>query len=285
MRKVIINADDFGLTRSINRGIIEAHKSGIVTSASIMANMPAFQDAVSLAMQNVSLGVGVHLNIVRGKPILPASKISALIDKRGYFYNFHTVLRKLFLGRFNLDDIRKEFRAQIGAVIDSGLTPTHLDTEKHIHSFPQIAGILINLAKEFKIFKIRSFRQNSIFAKNFPHAVFDVKNYKILFLGYMQKNHYKYFAMNNIRTPDCFYSITENKTMLTRILLSLGKGVSEIVCHPGYFSRELVCNNAEFSKFNISNHRREMELHLLVSRELKDIIATSNINLINYNKL
>lgn len=283
MKKVIINADDFGLSEGINQGIIEAHRVGTLPSASIMANMPAFQNAANLSKENPQLGVGVHLNLVRGKAIL-LREASTLTNSNGWFYNFPQVLRRLLLGQFNLKEIEEEFRVQIRKVINSGLTPTHLDTEKHIHGFPSILKILMNLAREFNILKIRSFRQVWIIDKNYHSIFFDPSRYKFLFLTITTKVNRRYFYKYNIKTPDFFYYFNENKSELLNIFQSLKEGVSEIACHPGHFSKELE-GNTEFGKFNILNQNRIAQLRLLLSPELRQAIVALKINLINYSKL
>ena len=173
LKQLIINADDFGLTEGINRGIIQAYNNGILTSASLMANMPAFENAVFLLRESPNLGVGAHLNIVRGKPILPKKTISSLVESEGNFYSFFQVLKRLLLSRFNFDEIESEFRAQIKKILSYGVCITHLDTEKHLHFFPSILKILLKLAKEFRINKIRSFKQDSRFAMSSPYGVFN----------------------------------------------------------------------------------------------------------------
>lgn len=283
MKKVIINADDFGLSEGINQGIIEAHKAGTLTSASIMANMPAFQNAANLSKENPQLGVGVHLNLVRGKAIL-VRETSTLTNSSGYFYNFHQVLGRLLLGKFDLKEIEEEFKAQIKKVINSGLTPTHLDTEKHIHGFPSILKILMNLAREFKIHQIRSFRQGWIIDRNYHSIFFDLSQYKLLFLNITTKFNRRYFYKYNIKTPDFFYYLNENTPDLLNVFRSLQEGVSEIVCHPGHFSKELE-GNTEFGKFSILNQNRIAQLHLLLNPELRQAIVALKINLINYSKL
>src|SRR5437879_534779 len=161
MKRLIVNADDFGLTESVNRGIIVAHREGILTSASLLANGLAFDDAIASSRRFPDLSVGVHLNISGGAPVSPASRISSLLNELGQLHltPLHMWIR-ILTGQINLEDIRSEFRAQILKVFDAGLTPTHLDGHLHVHVLPQIAPIMIALAHEFRIRQARCPAEN-----------------------------------------------------------------------------------------------------------------------------
>ena len=103
MKKVIINADDFGLVQGVNEGIVKAHQEGILTSATLMANMPGFDQAVEIARANPELGVGVHLNILRGQPISPAQKVESLLSREHRFIpSVATLLRRMALKRVSI---------------------------------------------------------------------------------------------------------------------------------------------------------------------------------------
>ena len=103
MKKLIVNADDFGLTNGVNRAIIEGHTRGAITSATLMANMPAFDAAVRLAKDHPSLGVGLHFNITQGRPVADASRVGSLIDDSGEFWGTsQAVLIRMLAGRLNI---------------------------------------------------------------------------------------------------------------------------------------------------------------------------------------
>jgi len=156
MKKVIINADDFGLVQGVNEGIIKAHQEGILTSATLMANMPGFKEAVVLAGANPKLGVGVHLNILRGQPVSPTKKVESLLSKELRFIpSVSSLLRRIVWKRINFDEVEREFRAQVEKVLEVGLEPSHIDSEKHIHLIRPLFRIVLKLAKEYKIDKIR----------------------------------------------------------------------------------------------------------------------------------
>src|SRR5690242_13644670 len=110
---LIVNADDFGLSRRISDAILFAHRSGIVTSSSIMANQPASEYALGLLRKEPSLGIGIHLNLTAGRPVLPASQVASLVDANGNFYSPPALFRRLLQCRISAVEIAAEFRAQI----------------------------------------------------------------------------------------------------------------------------------------------------------------------------
>ena len=139
MRQLIVNADDFGFTRGVNAGIVRAFSAGILTSTTIMANGPAFEDAVELALTNPSLHVGCHLALVGGRPSAPPHAVPSLIDAAGDMPPTLTQLVvRLAAGRVRIADIEREFRAQIERVLGAGIKPSHLDTHKHTHIYPPV---------------------------------------------------------------------------------------------------------------------------------------------------
>lgn len=145
--KIINNADDFGYSNAINYGIIDSHKYGGLTSTTIMPNMPGFLHAVSLAKENPNLGIGVHLTLTCGKPLLNTHK--TLVDENGNFkkLSFYKNERT----NVNDDEVYREWKAQIDCVYAHGIIPTHLDSHHHIHTFKNNLKIAIKLAKEYNL--------------------------------------------------------------------------------------------------------------------------------------
>src|SRR5262245_42987845 len=150
MKRLIVNADDFGLSEGINRAVVLGHRQGIVTSATLMANGGAFATAVEMARTAGSLGIGVHLNLTEGAPVSTPSAIPGLVDARGLFA--HTVEQlgwKVLRGTLRLLDIEREFRAQIEKVLAAGVAVTHLDSHKHVHLIPALCHMVLRLATEY----------------------------------------------------------------------------------------------------------------------------------------
>ncbi len=153
---MIINGDDFGMLREVNEAVRKAHREGVLTSASIMVNMPAAEEAVEIAKELPGLGVGVHLNLSKARPICKEPVVKCLLNRDG---EFGLSKLKLFVLSMCSDEVRRaaatELGAQIQWLVDRGIQPKHLDSHYHIHSFPGLFSIVCRLASHFKIGAIR----------------------------------------------------------------------------------------------------------------------------------
>src|SRR5439155_13736392 len=155
-RRLIVNADDFGVSLSANRAIIQAHREGILTSASLMVNEPGFESAVELARQNPDLGVGLHLTLLCGHSTLAQDKIPGLVDsenkftdgpvRAGFRYFFDPGLR---------EQLRQEIRAQFQKFESTGLALDHVNGHLHLHLHPVVFGILMEDAGELGLERVR----------------------------------------------------------------------------------------------------------------------------------
>ncbi len=154
---LIVNADDFGLTSGVNRAIAELHKAGVLTSASLMARAGAAEEAMELARSMPTLGVGCHVVLVDGQPVLPAHQIPTLVDREtGRFpLSLGTFLLRLFTGRIRSAEIEAEAAAQIGLLQRQGVRLTHLDTHKHTHVFSAVLRPLLRAGRAAGIHAIR----------------------------------------------------------------------------------------------------------------------------------
>lgn len=135
MKLLIVNADDFGLNASANAGIVACHLAGSVTSTTLMANGAAFDEAVGLAHENPSLGVGLHFNLTWGGPVADPAKVPALVDAEGQFHSRETLAKRSLLGRIPLEQVRLELEAQLGKLRRHGVAVTHIDSHQHVHAF------------------------------------------------------------------------------------------------------------------------------------------------------
>jgi predicted glycoside hydrolase/deacetylase ChbG (UPF0249 family) len=154
-QQLVVNADDFGISRGVNRGIVEAHRNGLVTSASLMANLPSAEDALTRATICPDLGLGLHLTLTAGHPLTPPSKVPTLVDPDGHFFVLGSLLAKLSLGQVSPDDLRRELSAQVEWALRRGVQPSHLDSHHHVHTHPRVAPIVIALAREHRIGWVR----------------------------------------------------------------------------------------------------------------------------------
>lgn len=146
-RLLIVNADDYGLTTGVCKGILSAHREGIVSSTSVLAVAPAFSCARWL-LDVPSIGVGVHLAVVgEDPPLLGASEIPTLVDRRGRFpISWRHFLPRAAAGRIDADDLAREFGAQVEAVSGEGVPIDHLDSHQHLHLWPQVREVVLDLA-------------------------------------------------------------------------------------------------------------------------------------------
>src|SRR5208283_3177132 len=161
VRKLIVNADDFGLTAGVNRGIVEAHNGGVVSSATLMANGSAFEDAVAAARSAPNLSVGCHVVLVDGTPVSPPDAVNTLLAIRSarpdrFYSNLSAFAARAMLGGFDRDQLVAEITAQIRKIQSTGLRVTHLDTHKHAHIFPEILAALLRAARICGVRAIRN---------------------------------------------------------------------------------------------------------------------------------
>lgn len=285
MKKLIINADDFGLSRSINRGIIKCFQEGVVRSATLMPNMPGFADAVRLVKENTGLGIGAHLNIYRGRPVLPRDKIPSLVNREGMFLASFALVRRIYLGQVNSQEVEAEFKAQIAKIKEAGVAITHLDSEKHFHALPIIAPVVARLAAYFNIPRVRLPRE-----KWSPKHLSDLLSsqfYKMQYLAFRSHFLAAEFKKHKIKFVDNFYGILYsgkiNLQGFLKLLEELGPGNSELMVHPGYVDEEL-----EDLARELNNHlvgTREEELKILTHPLVQAKIQEQGIQLINYRDI
>jgi predicted glycoside hydrolase/deacetylase ChbG (UPF0249 family) len=177
VRKLIVNADDFGLTAGVNRGIVESNSGGVVSSTTLMANGPAFEDAVVAARSAPNLSVGCHVVLVDGTPVSPPDTVETLLAVRsaepGNFYSsLSAFAARAMLGGFDRDQLVAEITAQIRKIQATGLQVTHLDTHKHAHIFPEILAALLRAAR---ICGVRAIRNPIVPLKAMPARQFKNK--------------------------------------------------------------------------------------------------------------
>jgi chitin disaccharide deacetylase len=164
-RLLIVNADDFGLTEQVSRGILRAHREGIVTSTSVLALAPGFATAGKWLLEEERLGVGVHLATVgEDPPLLSAAEVPTLVDRRGRLpTSWRVFLARATAGRIDPADLAREFRAQLEAARSIGLTVGHLDTHQHLHLWPLVREVVLDLAVEAGITAVRVPRSTTAF--------------------------------------------------------------------------------------------------------------------------
>lgn len=289
-KRLIVNADDFGLTEGVNRAICEAHARGIVTSASLLATGTAFCSAVEMARALPQLGVGVHLNLTGGKPVADPASIRSLVNARGQLaYRPTSLVLKLTMGQVHLEDIERELRAQIEKVRAAGIRPTHLDGHKHIHAFPAIGRTVLRLAHECGIAAVRAPDETSVALTPLlwrnPGASSKIVSQRLvaLVLGWFAGSYRREARGAQIAVPERFYGISEtgflDRERLREILLALGDGTSELMCHPGYADAALIGVGTRLVA------ERQREFDAVSAAEIKSLAAELGIELVSFRDL
>jgi len=274
VKKLIVNADDLGLSSPINAGIIQSHASGIVTSTSIVASGQAFEEGVQLAHNYPELGVGVHLTLVEENsvsPNLPTLAPHAVLPR-----TYGELVKKVITRQIPLLEIEKEFRAQIEKCMLAGINPTHLDSHQHTHALPLIFPIAIRLANDYKIPGIRIPRGLPSFQD--PSANRFASKCVLSLLAHADA---AFFPRGTCKTTSHFKGLFESGALsedrLQKILETLKQGTSELVCHPG-------CDDPS-PRYANWNQRRQLELASLTSASAKAAIKKLGIELVNYRQL
>ncbi|HWF37206.1 MAG TPA: ChbG/HpnK family deacetylase [Candidatus Acidoferrales bacterium] len=282
MKRLILNADDFGLTRGVNQGIIRAHQHGILTSTTLMATAPEFEDACALARANQSLGVGCHIVLVGGTAVTPPEKISSLADQSGALpKSLLGFAAKVSRGQIRANDIATEVAAQIQKIRAAGIEPTHIDTHKHTHAHPKVMDVIGQVARDCRITRIRrpieqlgkSWEGGGL-SKQFAAAV-AVRTVANEFQSLAQKY--------GLRAPDHFLGLAMTgqlgRTELRRMIENLPEGTVEIMLHPGICDGDLASTRSRLQQ------QRQLELDGLTDSDVKLTIAKEGIQLITYTGL
>jgi hopanoid biosynthesis associated protein HpnK len=290
MKLLIVNADDFGWTEGVNRGIVEAHRNGIVTSTSLLANGAAFRHAVELAAENPRLGVGGHLNLSDGPPILPRWEVPSLVNENGVFWaRPGNLFLRCRTGKLRLEEVEREWAAQIERIGNAGIAITHLDGHKHVHMIPGLFSIALRLAQRYAIRAVRISVERGVprdaLAANGKRAT--PKHW----LQYMLAGGLALLTMDapelarraGIAFPDYFCGLTPTgfltKPAVENLLLNLPEGSTELMCHPGYADAALARSATRLQR------ERQTELEALTAPEHRKIVAALRIHLINYARL
>lgn len=289
-KRLIVNADDFGLTEKVNQAIVEGHQRGIITSTSLLANGAAFESAVALARLAPGLGVGVHLNLTEGRPISDPASIPSLVNEHGHFSSGPVALSaRIMVGRVRLEEVEKELRAQIEKVLAAGIAPTHLDGHKHFHVLPPVFRIIMQLASDYGIRGVRcaaepSARLGPLLRRNRASSAEILKQYLAgRALRFVSSGLKEELERAELSCPEYFYGVTQTGFLdaqsLEEILHSLPWGTSELMCHPGYVDTDLMRTPTRLLA------QREVELHALTQPAIKELIVRLGIELITYRNL
>ena len=290
MRRLIVNADDFGFTRGVNRAIVEAHTSGVVTSSTLMANGSAFENAAQMAKTAPNLSVGCHIVLLDGEPVLDTQNIRTLVSHVSGNARFHDGLKSFaalaLTGRLDPDEIEAEASAQIRKVQSAGISVSHVDTHKHTHLFPAVLRPLLRAAAACGVRAVRN-----PFGSRRPLRSHELLARPGLWTRYAEVRILRGFA-NKFRTvvdregfvtPDGTLGIVVTGALDEKLFRALAEnipeGTWEFVCHPGYNDEDLRIARTRLRE------SREIELAVLTRPEARQLLSQEGIKLISYHDL
>ena len=287
VKSLIVNADDLGWTEGVNRGIAEAHRNGIVTSASLLANGRAFASGVEVARSTPGLGVGVHLNLSDGAPVAARELVTSLVNDAGEFEGGpEGLLLRIASRGLTLREVEMEWEAQIEKVRDTGIQPTHLDGHKHVHMLPGLFELALRLAKRYAIGAIRvaheasSLRVALSTGEELHTAAVLKQGVQARGLKLLARDAHEQAERAGISTAGYFCGIAQTGEMtkhgVAQLLRSLPDGTTELMCHPGYADKELQNTATRLQS------SRQTELEILTDGEIRNLVASQGIRLIDY---
>jgi len=288
LKNLIVNADDLGWSEGVNRGIAEAHRHGIVTSTSLLANGAAFVLAVELARTTPGLGVGVHLNLSDGPPAAERETVTSLLNDNGEFAGSpESLLLRIARRGVDVGEVEREWEAQISKVREAGISPTHLDGHKHVHMLPGLFEIALRLAKRHEIPAVRVAHEES--SLRTALAAGREQNAGIVMRQGVQARGLKLLARDaremaeraGIATADYFCGIAQTGELtrqgVERLLRALPEGTTELMVHPGYLDDALKKSPTRLRE------SREEELRILTDTGIRNLVASEGIRLIDYS--
>lgn len=274
-----MNADDFGLTAGVNRAILELHRGGVLTSATLMARAQATDEAIELARSAPTLGVGCHVVLVDGEPVLESAKLPTLVFARdGRFRpTLGVFVRDLLTGRIKEDEIEAEARAQIAHLQIRGVTLTHVDTHKHSHMFPSVLRPLLRAARGCGIFAVRNPFEPGWSVRATPDAPL-LRRLEVRVLRGLEARFRRIVEEEGFATTAGALGVLATGTLdsgtLRSLLEHLPAGTWELVTHPGYNDDALAGVRTRLRE------SRETEM-----RALEQLRRRPEINLISYGEL
>jgi hopanoid biosynthesis associated protein HpnK len=286
VKRLIINADDFGFTSGINRAIVEAHRRGVVTSSTLMAKGPAFGEAVELKKTVPKLSIGCHVVLIDGEPVVEPGTIPTLTQDGRFRDGLKSFAARALTGRMDVRQIEAEASAQIRKIQSAGISVSHIDTHKHTHLFPPILRPLLRAAAACGVKAVRNpfgpkfpLRSSQLLAR--PGLWTRYAEVKVLgrFAGKFREAVDREGFVTTDGTLGIEVTGTLDETLFRAIAQSVPDGIWEFVCHPGYNDTDL-----QRAKTRL-RESRERELQVLTLPTARDVLARGGVELISYRDL
>ena len=270
-RRLIVNADDFGRSSSINQAVVRAHRDGILTTASLMVNEPAFAEAVALARENPRLGVGLHLTLLCGHATLSAEKIPGLVNEQNQFSdNPVAVGLRYFTQKKLREQLRREIHAQFEKFRATGLPLDHVNGHLHLHLHPTIFSILMEDADRLGIRHLRLTRDPFWLNARLASGRWFYRMSRALIHSWLAGRAHSVLQRKNIRHTDTVFGLLQNahvdEAYLVNLLPHLPEGDSELYSHP-----------------SLDEFKHEFDA--LISPRVQALIEKLGIKLIRYRDL
>ncbi len=269
--RLIVNADDFGRSHSINQAVIRAHREGILTTASLMVNGPGFDEAFALARENPKLGVGLHLSLLCGRSVLPPEKIPGLVSTRGEFSDKPVATGfRYFFNRSLREPLRAEIHAQFAKFHATGLSLDHVNGHLHLHLHPTIFRILMEDATQLGIRRIRLTRDCLRRSAHMARGHWFYRASHAVIFGLLSKYARNQLRRKNILHAQITFGLLQNHRVdeeyILKLLPELPPGDSELYSHP-----------------SLDEFKHEFDA--LVSPRVKELVKKLGIELIRYQDL
>ena len=279
MKRIIVNADDFGRHVRINEAVERGAVEGVLRSATLMAGGRAFVNAAERVRRLPQLGLGIHFTLVDGFPILPPAEIPSLVDENGVFLpNYGAFSKHYAKGGVRLAEVRAELSAQIRKIENAGLLIDHADSHQHMHALPGIVEVVIGLCREAKIPALRA-----PFAPLFAGGFGGVGQFiGRVGLSLLAKNAASLARKAGLFVPEHFAGIVAGEAVdeaaLLAVLKGLKEGTTEVMMHPGTANEELARDCGW-------RHDFEAELAAILSARAAQILAEEGIEAVNFQAL
>jgi len=270
--RVIINADDFGITEGVNRAIAELAEAERITSTSVMSNMPLCEEITNLKGK---IGIGVHINLTTGRSAAKGSLVPSLINESGEFFDLSTLLKRMRYGQIDQGEVEVEFYAQIKRLLDFGIQPDHINSHTSVLKYPFFMKIAKKVSVDCAIPAVRTFTP-----RKFDYTrLLSPKRAIISFYLLYQKLKWKQSGFHIADRKDSLlqFGLSYNAAIayLRSVFTRLPDGILEFVVHPGY------CD-ADNTSLGGYVREREVELQALMSSEFKSFIEHSEARLIRF---
>ena len=275
--QLVVNADDFGQSPGVSRGIVRAHREGVVTSTSVLGNCEDLAGVCALLAEATELGVGVHLTLVGGRPVAPAASLPTLTDADGGFpARAEEFFKSWVRGRVDVSEIEREFDAQVSRMRDAGVRPDHLDTHRHLGFVPAVGRAMEAVARKHGIPGIRSAVERPTLAW-LTEPGRGLEAGLLTGLAWLTRR-----QMGALRHGPQSWGFVEagrlDEVRILEILGRMGPGAHELICHPGE-EDDVEAEPGE------SPHLRAHELVALTSHKVRRAFERRGVQLCRWSDL